>query len=154
MNRESLIINFIRENMKNLQQKDFSEDLYKTRKHNYFSLKKRDIGKPKDTEIAQIALFHMIRKRTIRDEPDLNRLLDLPFFKKNVFKPEIFYEALKLKNPNSFVVIEPSKLDNAEYVQKIENEIKKKVIVENQIEFEEQRNKFQKEIDDMKRQLA
>lgn len=140
--------------MRVIQQKDFSNDLYKTTKHNYFSLKTRDVGKPKDTEIAQIALFYMIRKGMIKTELNLKKILDLPFFSRNVFKPEIFFEALKLKNPNSIVVIEPSMLDNSEYVQKIEDEIKQKIIIENQAQFEEQRKIFQTEIDERKRELA
>lgn len=154
MNRESVIVNFIRDNIKLLQQKEFPKELYKKIKHDFFFEKKNLVGIPKDTEISQIALFYMLRKSMIKKEDDLNRLIKLPFFKKNVIKPKIFFEALKLRNPNSYVVIEPAKLDNAEYLQRIEDEIKNKVITENQSAFDEQTEGFKKDIEEMKRQLA
>lgn len=154
LNRESLIINFIRENMKLLQQKEFPEDLYKKIKHDYFYNKKSFVGKPKDSEIAQTTVFYLIRKHLIKDDESLTRLLDLPFFKKNIHTRNIFFDALKLKNPNTLIIIEPSKLDDAEYVHKVEDEIKEKLIRENESFFDQQREKYEQEIEQMKRQLA
>jgi hypothetical protein len=154
MNKESIIINFIRDNLKVLQQKDFPEEFYKNSKHEYFIQRKNLVGKPKDTEIAQTTTMYMIKKSMIKDEIKLKEFLELPFFKKNVLKPNIFFEALKLKNPDSFVIIDPSKLDNAEYLQRVEDEIKQKVITENKSEFDEQTKKFKIEIEDVKKELA
>ena len=42
MGNESVIINFIRENLKMLQQNAFPEELYKQKKHEFFHKKKRD----------------------------------------------------------------------------------------------------------------
>ena len=139
MNRESVLINFVRENMRLLQQNPFPEDLYKKTKHDYFYSKKDQLGKATDSEIAQTALFYLIRKHLLKDSDSLGKLLELPFFKKNVLKPEMFYDALRLKSPESFVVIEPSKLDEVEYIQKVEDEIRQKLLVENQSIFDEQR---------------
>lgn len=154
MNRESLLINFIRENLKLLQQNPFPEDLYKKVKHDYFFGKKDLMWKPKDSEIAQTCVFYMIRKNLVKDEISLSTLLELPFFDTHVFKGEIFFDALRLKNPNTLVIIEPSKLDDAEYVQKVEYEIKQKLIIENQSFFDKERDKFKQEIEQAKKQLA
>lgn len=154
LNKESIIINFIRDNLKVLQQKEFPEELYKKSKHEYFIQRKNLVGKPKDTEIAQTTTMYMIKKSMIKDEVKLKEFLELPFFKKNVLRPSIFFEALKLKNPDSFVIIDPSKLDNAEYIERVENEIKQKVITENKSEFDEQTKKFKSEIESIKKELA
>jgi len=153
LTRESIIIHFVKENLKLLQQPDFPEEVYKKIKHNYFIEKKSVLGKPKDTEIAETSILHMIRIRAINDDTKLNHLLELPFFKKNVHDSKIFFETLKLKNPVA-VVIDPSVLNNAEHRQQIEEELKNKLIAENQIDFQKEREKVSKEIEQMKKELA
>lgn len=155
MNRESTIINFVKENFRLLQQKDFPEDLYKKIKHEYFYERMRNIiGKPKNSEIAHVAVFYMIRKHLIKSDESLTELLDLPFFDNNLPHKELYHEALKLKNPESYVIVDPSRIDESEYRSTIEQELRKKVLQENEVLFKEEREKYQHEIDDMKKQLA
>ncbi len=153
MGTESIIINFIRDNLKTLQQKEFPEEIYKLKKHEYFLKHKRIIGKPKDPEIAKITTFYMIHKKLIKDENKLAEFLNLPFFKKNIFNADIFYEELKLKNPNSDTMINPSEMEKAEYVTQIENKIKDKVLSETQEYLDGQNKKILNEIEQKKKEL-
>lgn len=123
-------------------------------KHEYFVDKKGLlVGKPKDAEIAKTAILHLIRKSVIKDSDTLTHLLELPFFNRNVHDPQIFFESLKVDNP-SVLVIDPAQLDNAEYIQQIQEELKEKVITENQSVFQEEKEKVKQEIEKMKKELA
>lgn len=140
--------------MRLLQQRPFPEEVYKKLKHEYFVDRKGLlVGKPKDTEIAKTAILHLIRKSVIKDDGTLTHLLELPFFQRNVHDPGIFFESLKVDNPNA-LVIDPSQLDNAEYIQQIQEELKEKVIIENQSVFQEEKERVKQEIEKMKKELA
>ena len=152
--KESSIINFIRDNLKLLQQKEFPDELYKKIKHEYFIQIKNIIGKPKDTEIAKIATSYMISKNLIKDEAKLNQFLELPFFKKNLYDTNIFFEELKLKNPNYITIIDPAKMESTEYVEQLEEKIKDKLITENQFMIDEQSKQLQLDIEQKKKELA
>lgn len=155
MNRESAIVNFVKENFRLLQQIDFPHELYKTKKHEYFYERlKNTMGKPKNTEIAHVAIFYMLRKHMIKSEQALTALFALPFFKENILHPQMYYDALKLKNPESYVIVDPSKIDDSEYRSVIEQELKKKVLQENEALFKETRENYEREIQEMKKQLA
>ncbi|TAK15912.1 MAG: hypothetical protein EPO37_09455 [Nitrosarchaeum sp.] len=152
--RESVIIKFVKDNLRLLQQKDFLDEVYKQKKHDYFYEVRKFVRNPKNSEIAQVAVLYMIRKYLIHTEEELNNLLERPFFENNIYESKILFESLKLKNKNTFMVIDPTKLENLEYREKIENEIKAKILAESQPELLEQKEKFKKEIDDLERQLA
>ncbi len=96
----------------------------------------------------------MLRKHMIKSDDALTALLELPFFKTNILHPQMYYDALKLKNPESYVIVDPSKIDDSEYRSTIEQELKKKVMQENEILFKETREKYEQEIQEMKKQLA
>ena len=152
--KESIIINFIRENLKTLQQKEFPEEVYKLTKHKYFIKHKRILRKPKDPEIAKMATSYLINKNMIKTEVKLSTFLNLPFFKKNIFDTDIFYEELKLKNPNSNIIIDPSEMERAEYTTQLEQEIEERVISEKQKFFDEQSKQLEAKIEQKKKELA
>jgi len=154
MGKESVIIQFIRDNLKILQQNPFPEELYKLKKHKFFQKQKRVVGKPKDTEIAKIATSFMISKNQIKDEATLIQFLKYPFFEKYIYEPDVFFEQLKLKNLNSDTVIDPAKIESAKYVEEIEKKIKEKVISDNLTLIDEQNKKAQQELEEAKRELA
>lgn len=154
MGKESIIINFVRENLKTLQQKEFPEEIYKLKKHEYFLKHKRIVGKPKDPEIAKITTSYMIQKNLIKDKNKLTEFLNLPFFKKNIFNTNIFYDELKLKNHNSDTMINPAEMEKAEYVTQIENKIKNKFLSETQEYLDIQNKKILNEIEQKKKELA
>lgn len=153
MGKESIIINFIRENLKTLQLKEFPEEIYKLRKHEYFIKHKRILRKPKDPEIAKFTISYLINKNLIKNEAKLTEFLNLPFFQKNIFDVEIFYEELKLKNPNPYTIIDPSEMGKVEYAAQIEQEIKDKVISENKQSLDEQSKQVQNQIEQQKKIL-
>jgi len=154
MGAESVIIQFIQDNLKLLQQTPFPEDLYKRKKQDFFLKHKRIVGKPKDQEIARKTTFHMIKRNMLKDESSLESFLDLPFFKKNIFDSEPFYAELKLKSLDSETIIDPSKLDSEEYVSKIKGEIKDQVLSENQSVLSKKNEELEKEIMEKKNELA
>ena len=153
MGKESVIISFIRENLKTLQQKEFPEEVYKLKKHEYFIKHKRILGKPKDPEIAKITISYLINKNLLKTEATLTKFLNLPFFKKNIFDVDIFYEELKLKNLNSNTIINPSEIGKAEYATQIEQEIKDKVISASKKFLDEQNKQVQDQIEQKKKEL-
>ena len=153
MGKESIIISFIRDNLKTFQQKSFPEEAYKLKKHEYFMKYKRILRKPKDPEIAKTTISYMINKRLIKDEVKLDEFLKLPFFKKNIFNQDILFEELKIKNPNLDIIIEPSQMEKAEYANQIEERIKDKVLSKTQHLLDEQSKKVQQEIEQKKKEL-
>lgn len=151
MGNDSTIIHFIRNNFKLLQKKEFPELLYKKIKQEHFA--KHKAGKPKDTEISKVALSHYIRKNVIKNEDKLGEFLELPFFKKNIFDVDIFYEELSLKNQSSDTVIDPSKIKDAEYVTQKKEEMKVDMLSEYKQVFDEQISKLQSEFDQKQKDL-
>ena len=152
--RESVIINFVKQNMKLLQQKDFSELLYKKNKTDFFYKYRKVIRHPKDSEIATVMVKHVIRKNIIDSEEKLNRFLNLPFLNQNIHDEKIFRDLLKLQSVDTYMIVNPSELDNAEYVQKLEDEIQKKIKREHESEFNEQKKQYLLEIEEMEKKLA
>jgi hypothetical protein len=152
LNRESSIVNFIKDNLKLLQQQDFPEDLFKQIKHRYFFEKlKNEIGKPKDSEIAHVAIFYFIRKHMLKDVSRITKILDLPFFNDNIGNKDLYHSALRLNDPSTAVTIDPSKMDDAEYQQEISKQIKDQIISENKSLLQEQTEKYQNEIESLRK---
>lgn len=153
MGKESIVINFIRDNLKTFQQKQFPEEAYKLKKHEYFIKHKRILRKPKDPEVAKITIGYMINKSLIKDEETLIKLLKLPFFKKNIFNQNILFEELRIKNPDLDTIIEPSQMEKALYASQIEEKITDKILSEKKHLLVEQSKKVQQEIEMKKKEL-
>ena len=153
-NRESIIIKFIHKQWNLLLQNSFSKELYKNEKKSYFYPLKRLVGNPKDTEIARIMLMFMIRKNQIKDNDKLTQILKLSFFKINIRQPKMFHDALKLKKPQTLIIMDHAKLDNIEYLEKIEKEIEKRIRVEQTDSLNQEKEKYLSEIKIAKKNLA
>ena len=150
---ESIIINFFKTNSEIFQQPKFPKELYKTRKHDYFIKHKKTVGKPKDSKISKIIVSYLIKNNVIKNEEELAVFLELPFFKKNIFNKDMFYEEIKLKNSNSEVIIDPSKIKKAEYVTGLKKKFKDEAITESAQDLHEQKNKVQEKIRQKKKEL-
>jgi hypothetical protein len=156
LNPDSILINFIKDNLKIFQQKDFHYDLYRDKKHVFFYKFKNHMGKPKDSEIAETAIFYLINKHMIKDIDQLEKLLTLPFFKDNIKeqqKQKLVYE-LNMKSPQTHVIIDPAKVEQREYQERLEEQILEKVLDKNKERLEEQKRSYELEFEEKKKALA
>ena len=160
MDREALIIRFIKDNLKILQHKEpFPYEPYKAVKHSYFFENEeiRDVvkKKPKDSEIAEIALLYLIRKRIVRTESELQRMTNLPFFQDNLYDETKILQALNSHDSNSSdILIDPSRIVQADYQEKIKNQIEQNLLDRNKEVFDEQKRLFNQEMEAMKKEAA
>ena len=120
MDRQELLVGFIRENLKLITADKFPDALYKKNKHQYFLEKHASAkqGVPRDQEIAGEALWFLIRHAQVSDEATLKSFLDKEFFKEKVAEPAAFYEYISMTKPKEST-IDYQKMQDSEYVQRL-----------------------------------
>jgi hypothetical protein len=151
--REALIVSFVKANLRLLQQKELPYDNYKRKKHQYFFDQLRNqIGKPKDSEIAEAALFYLIRKHMVKTQEELERIFEYQFFKDNLNNKKIFIEEINVRT--SHVNIDPGELNKEEYRQDLVDRIKQDILTENSIEFQEMKVRYEKQEEEFKKRIA
>lgn len=63
----------------------------------------------------------------LKDDSEITKILDLPFFNDNIKNKELYHSALRLNDPSTAVIIDPSKMDDVEYLQEISKQIKDQI---------------------------
>jgi len=104
----------------------FPEKAFKKIKRDFFLSYPR-IGVPKDSEITAEILEGMISSVQIASDDDLNKILALPFFRKKVRNKDYYYERLHLKSQMGKPMVDVTKIEEAEYAEKLRASLKKEV---------------------------
>lgn len=90
MDRNEAINLFIRSNFKLILSKDFLKETFRKAKLSFFLDSNKNVGVPRDTEIAEKALQYLIKNGAVLEESKLTEVLSLPFFVENVRYKEPF----------------------------------------------------------------
>jgi hypothetical protein len=118
----------------------FPADVFKKLKREFF-LQFARVSVPKDSEIAGEILEGMINSAQIANEISLESILTLPFFRDKVSNKTYYRERLRLNLQKSEPLIDVSKVEEAEYKEKVKEELKKQareeVIQEKKEEIQE-----------------
>jgi hypothetical protein len=102
--KDQELLKFVKDNRlwKILLKSDFPEQYYKEAKKKYFSgILKNKIGNPRDPEIAKTALDYFLRTGFIKNKTNLDDVLQKPFFSKNIFDSEIYFQKLEITQQES-----------------------------------------------------
>ena len=117
---------FIKRNSSLFRTDPFPSEVFKKLKQEFF-LKFAKISVPKDSEIAGEIIEGMINSNQLKNEADLEKILDLPFFSNRISNKEYYREKMSLLSKESTRLLDVNKLKEAEYVQKIKEELKNEV---------------------------
>jgi len=120
---------FIKGNFKLILSEPFPKEIFKKAKLTFFMDGHKNVGVPRDEEIAGQAAYYFIRNGVISSEDKLCKVLSLPFFAKNIRNKEPFLELLRLQK-STIAIVEPKKLSEAEVREKVRQEIKQEIIEE------------------------
>jgi hypothetical protein len=120
---------FIKRNSAVFRNDPFPAQAFKKLKKGFFQ-NFTGIGIPKDSEIAAEILEGMINSAQIKNETDLEEILILPFFRDRVSNKTYYHERLRLKLQKKEPFIDVSKIEDAEYAEKIKEDLKKEVRAE------------------------
>lgn len=109
-------------------QAQFPDDEFKELKREYFDRFRTEIGIPKDKEIAEKAMEHMLKIRYFKNKDDVQRILNLEFFSKNIFNPEDYID--KYERLDSKPDLDIKLLRDKEYEAQKFSELEERVIKE------------------------
>jgi hypothetical protein len=98
-------------------------EVFKKLKQEFF-LNYAKTGVSKDTEIASEILDGMIISNQIRTESDLEKILSFPFFKDKAQNKTCYRERLRLKTEKKEPLVDVKKIQEAEYVERLKEELK------------------------------
>lgn len=124
MDKREAIRRFIRRNSSIFRMSPFPEKAFKKLKHEFF-IDFAKIGAPRDSEIAGEIIESLIKSAQIETEEDLTENLKFPFFKRRIHNKPYYYEKLRLRTQQEKPFLDISKLEEAEYVEKVREEMKK-----------------------------
>ena len=127
MDRNEALNLFVRNNFKLILSKDFLKETFRKAKLSFFLDGYKNVGVPRDMEIAEKALYYLIKNGAVFDDTKLAEILSLPFFVENVRNKEPFEEFLRLQK-STIATIEPKKLAEAEFRDRLRQEIRAEVI--------------------------
>jgi len=150
MDRTQAVTRFIRNNLRILLSGDpFPEDLYKTTKRQYFLVQlNNSIGTPKDAEVADECLKYLLKTGQIKSKDRLDYFLQLPFLKAHIKESDAHVQYLELNIlGKSAVDVDPAQIGKQEYLEKIEGELRKRVV-------EEETEEIKKQIEAKKREYS
>ena len=136
MDRIEALNLFVKSNFKLLLSKDFRHELFKRAKLDFFLDGHKKVGVPKNQEIAERAVHYLIRNGVITDKNKLSQVLSLPFFAKCIRNREPFEELVSLEK-STIIVVEPKRLSEARFRDRIRKELKEEIIEEKTQEIEE-----------------
>lgn len=107
----------------------FPWKVYKKDKKSFF-IDQFKTPTPKDSEIAGEIVENMILSSQFSNKEELEKLLDLPFFKSKLHNKEYFYERFSVKTQSSIPLFSKKDLEKAENIRKVKDELKEEVLEE------------------------
>ena len=96
----------------------------------------KNVGVPRDEEIAERAVYYLIKNGAISSESKLLEVLSLPFFNENVRNKDPLVEYLRMQK-STIAVVEPKRLSEAGVRDRVREELKQEIIEEEALEIEE-----------------
>jgi hypothetical protein len=116
---------FIKQNYRLMLATDFPERVFKQNKREYF-LKNR-VEVPKDSEIAKETLNYLVRINHIKNNDELEKVLQTPFFSDKISDRQYYVQ--KLKTMNEIPDLDLSLIKNEDYKTRIKGQIREQVRV-------------------------
>lgn len=130
----------------------FPSEVFKEAKRKHFAviLENRLGGIPRDSDIAKAAMEYFFKTGKIQNKDDLDRILQLDFFSKNIFNYEYYAQKLgKVKG----IDLDPRLLKNEEYMNSKKEELEKQIIEERGHDIDEEIRKKREEYESIKSKL-
>lgn len=116
---------FTKRNSRIFRLDPFPGRVFKKLKRNFF-LDYAKTSVPKDSEIAGEIIEGMITSAQIKTEKDLQNIFELPFFRQKIRNRTYYFEKLRLRTQRAEPLLDLSRLEEAEYAEKVKGELKKK----------------------------
>lgn len=149
--REAINI-FLKRYSSILKQDPFlSRDLKKLKRDFFLNIAKTHV--PKDSILAKEAIEIMIKNKQIMNKDGLDRVLNYPFFKKNIHNKKYYYNKITIMEKTYRPLIDVDKMEDVEYVEKLREDIKKELYDELMKEKEDEIKVLDDEIKDKKEEL-
>lgn len=126
MDRQEAFNIFIKRNSGTFGLDPFPFDAFKKTKREFF-LNFAKLQVPRDGELASEVLEWLIKSAQIRTTEELEKWLALPFFRTNIQRKDYFYQRIEIKLAQSDLPIDVSKIEDAQYAQKIEEQMEAKI---------------------------
>jgi hypothetical protein len=120
---------FIKRNSALFNLDPFPGEVFKKQKREFF-LNYAKTNVPKDSEIAGEMVEALVTNSQIRTVADLEKMLDLPFFKERIPNRAYYHERLRLKTQHKEPLLDVSKLEEAEYAEQVKEKLRKQAIEE------------------------
>ena len=140
MDKREAIRLFIKRNSRMFRLDPFPSKAFKKLKRDFF-LDYAKTRVPKDSEIAGEIIEGMITSAQIKTDIDLQKILALPFFKEKIHNRAYYHERLYLRTQQKEPLLDVLRLEEAEYAEKIKEELKKKareeLIQEKEVKIQE-----------------
>jgi hypothetical protein len=127
---------FVKSNVKLMLSEIFPKETFRRAKLDYFIGGHRNVGVPRDEEIAEKAIYYFIKNGAVSSDEGLSKVFSLPFFSQNIRNKEPFAEYLRLQK-SAITAVEPKKLAEAEARDRFREELKKEIIKEEGKDIEE-----------------
>jgi hypothetical protein len=136
------VLKFVKSNLKDLLQDNFQEKSYRDNKRAlFYGVLRNQVGTPKDKEIATAALNYLFKLRHFKSLEQLEKVLDLPFFSKNIENPDYYIQ--KYQAGKNKVEIDLKVLGNEEYRAQLKEQLKQEILLEHSEEIDEEIRKKQ-----------
>lgn len=145
MDKREAIKLFVKRNSAIFRMDPFPGEVFKKLKRDFF-LDYAKTGVPKDSEIAGEIVEGLITNAQIRTDVELRNILALPFFKERIQNKAYYDERLRLKSQEAEPLLDVSRLEEAEYAEKVKEDLKKKAIEEVLQEKEEKIEELEERI--------
>lgn len=146
MDKREAIKLFIKRNSAIFRMDPFPGEVFKKLKRDFF-LDYAKISVPKDSEIAGEIVEGLITNAQIGTDLELQNILELPFFRERIPNRAYYHERLRLKRQQAEPLLDVSKLEEAEYAEKVKEDLRKKareeIIQEKEEKIEELEEKIQ-----------
>ena len=125
LDKQEAIRLFTRRNSRIFRLDPFPGRAFKKLKRNFF-LDYAKTSVPKDSEIAGEIIEGMITSAQIKTERDLQSIFKLPFFRQKIRNKTYYFERLRLRTQRAEPLLDLSRLEEAEYAEKVKDELKRK----------------------------
>jgi hypothetical protein len=136
MDRNEALNLFVRANFKLMLSEKPAHEIFKRAKLSFFLDGHKDVGVPRDEEIAERAIYYLVKNGAISSESKLHEILSLPFFSRNIRNKEPFIELLNVQK-SRITIVDPRKLSEAVFADRLKEELKQEIIAEKTQEIEE-----------------
>ena len=122
MDKREAIRLFIRKNSATFNSDPFPKEFFKRLKHDFF-LQFAKVRVPKDSEIAEEVIEIMITNGQIKTKDNLDKLLQLPFFKDNLRNLEYQYQKLAIKTAQRDAFVDVASVRAEDYQKRLEEKV-------------------------------